>query len=300
MLPAAISCRCGFQKCVRVFSISVTCALLRLPSLSPIRVASSSPPAPPPTTMMRCSAPVVSERSVDGTTRWVASSVPFGSVAIRVSRSVRRRRHVRFGRVEDLFRLRPATEKNTDHDGDDDLEIKRSVERLLRAMHLHPRSLSIFLRALTSDHQDTPAARPPAGVVTGANQRAACGVKEAYRSRVPFETSESFRRHVATHGQITGPWLQVLSNGQHVNTRFSSRNRGLLESRTRIQSGFASIRAGLISITPCAGKRLGVAPFAARSGRQRVGVRAYRTRRQSIGHSLVRFAPASAAAAPSC
>src|SRR3982751_3063795 len=56
MLPAATSCRCGFQKCVRVFSISVTCALLPLPSLSPRRVASSSPPAPPPTMTMRCSA----------------------------------------------------------------------------------------------------------------------------------------------------------------------------------------------------------------------------------------------------
>ena len=119
---------------------------------------------------------------------------------------------------------------------------------------------------MTSDDQDTPAARPPAGVVTGANQRAARGVKEAHRSRVPFETSESFRRHVATHGQIIGPWLQVLSNGQHVNTRLSSRNRGLLESRTRIQSGFASVRAGLISITPCAGKRAVLASPRSRQG----------------------------------
>ena len=30
MLPAAISCRCGFQKCVRAFSISVMCALAAL------------------------------------------------------------------------------------------------------------------------------------------------------------------------------------------------------------------------------------------------------------------------------
>src|SRR5688500_1850782 len=55
MLPAAISCRCGFQKCVRAFSTSVMCALPRLPSLWPSRVTSSSPPAPPPTTTMRCS-----------------------------------------------------------------------------------------------------------------------------------------------------------------------------------------------------------------------------------------------------
>src|SRR5262245_31559033 len=59
MLPAAISCRCGFQKCVRAFSTRVTCAFLRLPSLSPRRVASSRPPAPPPTTTIRWTPAVV-------------------------------------------------------------------------------------------------------------------------------------------------------------------------------------------------------------------------------------------------
>src|SRR5437016_9051967 len=54
MLPAAISCKCGFQKWVRCFSISVMCARFPFASLSPSRVASSSPPAPPPTTTIRC------------------------------------------------------------------------------------------------------------------------------------------------------------------------------------------------------------------------------------------------------
>src|SRR5207244_616126 len=85
----------------------------------------------------------------------------------------------------------------------------------------------------------------------------------------PVRNQRKFRRHVATHGQIIGPWLQVLSNGQHVNTRLSSRNRGLLESRTRIQSGFASVRAGLISITPCAGKRAVLASPRSRQGPDR-------------------------------
>src|SRR5262245_24586820 len=54
MLPAAISCSSGFHRCVRFFSISVTAAFPRRPSLSPSRVTSSSPPAPPPTTTIRC------------------------------------------------------------------------------------------------------------------------------------------------------------------------------------------------------------------------------------------------------
>src|SRR5262245_23116870 len=85
MLPAANSWRCGFQKCVRAFSISVTCALLRLPSLSPRRVASSSPPAPPPTTTTRCS-------------RVGASSSATTSGRLR-------HRHVSLDRVEHLLGL---------------------------------------------------------------------------------------------------------------------------------------------------------------------------------------------------
>src|SRR5204862_7931516 len=54
MLPAAISCSSGFQRWVRALSMRVMCALPRLPSLLPRRVASSSPPAPPPTTTIRC------------------------------------------------------------------------------------------------------------------------------------------------------------------------------------------------------------------------------------------------------
>src|SRR5688500_6203135 len=68
MLPAATSCRSGFQRCVRLRSTSVTLACPRRPSVSPSRVASSSPPAPPPTTTMRCGLP---ERSAD--TRLVAA-----------------------------------------------------------------------------------------------------------------------------------------------------------------------------------------------------------------------------------
>src|SRR3954470_20626799 len=53
MLPAATSCSSGFHRCVRLRSMSVTCARPRLPSLSPSAVASSRPPAPPPTTTIR-------------------------------------------------------------------------------------------------------------------------------------------------------------------------------------------------------------------------------------------------------
>src|SRR4029079_5745496 len=53
MLPAASSCRCGFQKCERARSISVMSARLWRPRLSPSFVASSRPPAPPPTMTTR-------------------------------------------------------------------------------------------------------------------------------------------------------------------------------------------------------------------------------------------------------
>src|SRR5690349_19126474 len=53
MLPAAIWCRCGFQKCVRARSISVTSTRSPPPYLSPSFVASSRPPAPPPTMTTR-------------------------------------------------------------------------------------------------------------------------------------------------------------------------------------------------------------------------------------------------------
>ena len=43
-LRLVIKCSAALQKCVRAFSINVTCALLRLPSLSPRLVASSRPP----------------------------------------------------------------------------------------------------------------------------------------------------------------------------------------------------------------------------------------------------------------
>ncbi len=51
MLPAATSCSSGFHRCARERSIKVASAFLRLASLSPMRVTSSSPAAPPPATM---------------------------------------------------------------------------------------------------------------------------------------------------------------------------------------------------------------------------------------------------------
>src|SRR5438128_6404110 len=102
MLPAAISCRCGFQKWVRAFSISVTCALLRLPSRSPSRVASSSPPAPPPTITIRCKDP--GRPTVEATGLVTADSF-FIAWRSMVMASARAGRHVDFDRIQDLLRV---------------------------------------------------------------------------------------------------------------------------------------------------------------------------------------------------
>src|SRR5205823_2775599 len=53
MLPAATSCKRGFQRWVSFLSTRVTVARPLLPRRSPARVASSSPPAPPPTITTR-------------------------------------------------------------------------------------------------------------------------------------------------------------------------------------------------------------------------------------------------------
>src|SRR3954468_10145711 len=95
MLPAAISCRCGFQKWVRAHSISVISARPRRPSLSPSFVASSRPPAPPPTMTTRCGVPAADASVARMSRREQPLADPYPSAGGC--------RHVLFGLVEHFF-----------------------------------------------------------------------------------------------------------------------------------------------------------------------------------------------------